>query len=207
MKPGLGLALLVLAGAAFYLSQLDRRSAAALHAVELDGVLPIPLYGILGALGVVVLGVGLLRRVMRPEERITGGPVRRDRGGARPVLPGMGLRDRVQAMAGNLDLPAGCRVLIDERPGVPLTLVLDSVPSGRGRRAVELFGRMVAELPTPPRMGVIYRACPPSSGPRHTEVQGALSTHLPRGSFRVTSHVDRVDVVFLQPDPPWGTEW
>lgn len=207
MKPGFGLALLVLAGGAFYLSQIDRRSAAALHAVELDGVLPIPLYGILGALGVAVLGIGLLRRMMKPEERITGGPVRRDRGGARPVHSGMGLRERVQAMAANIELPLGCRVLVDERPGVPLTLVLDSVPSGRGRRAIQIFGRMVSDLPTPPRLGVVFRSCPPSTGPRHTEVQGSLASHMPRGSFRVTSHVDRVDVVFLQPDPPWRTEW
>lgn len=207
MKPGLGLTLLVLAGGAFYLTQMDRQSSVALHAVELDGMLPVPAYGILCLLGIMALGVGLLRQMARPAGRISGGPVRRDRGGSRPVSSGLGLRGRVQVMASNLELPAGCRVLLDERPGVPLTLVLEAVPSGRGRRAVEIFGRMVAELPTPPRLGFIFRDCPPSTGPRHTEVQGALASHLPRGSFRVTSHVDRVDVMFLQPGDPWQSEW
>jgi len=207
MKPGPGLVLLVLAGGAYYLTRVDRLSAVALHLVELEGALPVPIHGALAAVGIVMLAVGVLRRTMEGSERITAGPVRRDRGLARPVTPGMSLRDRVEAMASNLGLPPGCRVLIDERPGVPLTLVLDSVPSGRGRRAIEALGRMVSDLPTPPRLAVVYRDCPPSTGPRHTEVQGSLAAHMPRGSFRVTSHVDRVDVVFLQPDPPWRTDW
>ena len=207
MKPGSGLLLLAMAGGAFYLTWVDRVSCVALELIELEGHLPVPIHGVLGAMGVVILALAVLRRVTAPAERVTAGPVRRDRGLARPVVEGMSLRERVEVLAANLALPEGCRLLIDERPGVPLTLVLDSTPSGRGRRAIEALGQMVAGLPTPPRLAVVYRDCPPSTGPRHTEVQGSLATYMPRGSFRVTSHVDRVDVIFLQPDPPWRTDW
>jgi hypothetical protein len=202
--------LLLAGGGAGYLVMIDRRSVLALYFVELDGMLPVPLYGILGAAGVVVLALSLLKSLTKPEERVMAGPVR-----AAPKLRmvqgmqgrGASLRDRVMMAASALPLEAGATLLIDERAGVPLTLHLEQTPPGRSKRSIERVGGLLASLPTPPRIAIVYRDCPASQTPRHTEVLGALSVHMTRGSFRVTSHLDRVDVVFLQPDPEWRASW
>jgi hypothetical protein len=199
--------LLLAAGGVGYLVTVDRKSVLALYFVEFDGMLPVPLYGILGAIGVVLLALSLLKTLTREEERVLAGPVRPS-----PKLrvvqgAGMSLRDRVLHGARALPLESGASLLIDERVGVPLTLHLDQTPPGRAKRSIERVGGLLASLPTPPRIAIVYRDCPKSQTPRHNEVLGALSVHMTRGSFRVTSHLDRVDVVFLQPDPAWRTDW
>lgn len=203
----IGILLLLAAGAVGYLTVIDRQSSIALSVVEIDGMLPVPIYALLGLAGAVLIGVDVVKRLSRPK----AGPVTeaRRRGPTMRTIDGgqAGFRQRVTERAQGLALPEGCALLIDAQAGVPFTLLLDQVPPGRGKRAIEQTGSFIASLPVPPRLVVEYKSCPPSTGPRHNEVRGALSARVPRGSFRVTSHVDRVDVVFLQPDPVWKTGW
>ncbi len=203
----LGVLLLLAAGGAAYLSLVDRQSAIALSLVEVDGMLPVPVYALLGVLGAILLAVALVKRLGKPTAAVAGDGPRRGPT-MRAIDGGQGdFRQRVVSRAQGVALPEGCALLIDAQAGVPFTLLLDQVPPGRGKRALEQTGAFIASLPVPPRLVVEYRNCPPSTGPRHNEVRGALSARVPRGSFRVTSHVDKVDVVFLQPDPVWRDLW
>ena len=63
---------------------------------------------------------------------------------------------------------------------------------------------MTTLIPTPPRLKVVFDHCPQAGVPRHHQVAGALAQAIPRGQFRVVSHVDTVDVMFLHPDPAWS---
>ena len=65
MKPGTGLLLLALAGGAFYLTRVDRVSSVALQLVELEGHLPVPVHGVLGAMGVVILALAVLSMTVK----------------------------------------------------------------------------------------------------------------------------------------------
>jgi hypothetical protein len=91
--------------------------------------------------------------------------------------------------------------------GVPLRLVLEQVPEGRAKRALGTLGRFVASLPIPPRVQVQFVDCPPAQQPLHVLVKGSLSTALPRGSFKVVSNLDRIDVLFVEHDPIWREQW
>lgn len=197
----LGTLLLLAAAPLAWLSLGDRRSTVALHVVEWDGRLHLPLYG-----WALILGVALVvatRRRVRPTAAPRPGPNAIRKSAAEATLDGMSFRQSVLSRAGVLPLGDGARILADEIEGVPLTLVLEHVPPVRARKAVETLGLFLSSLPTPPRVAVVFRDCPEGGAPRNHQVAGALATHLPRAGFRTIANADRVDVIFVQPDVAW----
>lgn len=206
----LALLLFAVAGGLAWLTFADRASPLALTIVEYNDLLPLPLYAVAGLAGVVCAGIALAQRMGRAS---AAAPAPARARGQAPTLravqggAGAGFRDQVTGQAAALTLPPGARLVLDPAVGVPFRLVLEQVPEGRAKRAVGTVGRFVASLPTPPRLQVQFVDCPPSQQPVHVLVRGALSAHLPRGSFKVVNHVDRVDVMFHEHDPVWREQW
>lgn len=207
----LALFFFALAGALVYLVQVDRRSPLALTVVEHNDVLPLPLTAVAGLLGVACAAVALASKLKRASAASAAPAPSRARGRAplRAVEGGSaaGFRDRVTGQAASLSLPPGARIVLDPAMGVPLRLVLEQVPEGRAKRALGTLGRFVASLPIPPRVQVQFVDCPPAQQPLHVLVKGSLSTALPRGSFKVVSNLDRIDVLFVEHDPIWREQW
>lgn len=207
----LALFFFALSGALYYLVQVDRRSPLALTAVEHNDALPLPLAAVAGLAGVLCAGLALARRFRSlPDAGGVAAPSR-SRGHA-PRLAAQagapaGFRDRVTGQAAALQLPPGARLVLDPAVGVPLRLVLEQVPEGRAKRAVSTLGRFLASLPTPPRVQVQFVDCPTAQQPLQVLVKGSLSTALPRGSFKVVSNLDRIDVLFTEHDPVWREQW
>jgi hypothetical protein len=77
----LGVLLLLAAGGAAYLSLVDRQSAIALSLVEVDGMLPVPVYALLGVLGAILLAVALVKRLGKPTAAVAGDGPRRSTAG------------------------------------------------------------------------------------------------------------------------------
>ena len=207
----LALFFFALSGALYYLVQVDRRSPLALTAVEHNDALPLPLAAVAGLAGVVCAGLALARRFRSLSGAGGVAAPSRSRGHA-PRLAAQagapaGFRDRVTGQAAALQLPPGARLVLDPAVGVPLRLVLEQVPEGRAKRAVSTLGRFLASLPTPPRVQVQFVDCPAAQQPLQVLVKGSLSTALPRGSFKVVSNLDRIDVLFTEHDPVWREQW
>ncbi len=207
----LALFFFALSGALYYLIQVDRRSPLALTVVEHNDVLPLPLAAVAGLLGVVCAGFGLAARLRQLDTTAAAPAPTRSRGHAPRVAAQAGapagFRDRVTGQAAALELPPGARLVLDPAVGVPLRLVLEQVPEGRAKRALSTVGQFLASLPTPPRMQVQFVDCPAAQQPLHVLVKGALSTALPRGTFKVVSNLDRIDVLFTEHDPVWREQW
>lgn len=207
----LALFFFALSGALYYLVQVDRRSPLALTVVEHNDVLPLPLAALAGLLGVACAGLALARRFASlPQADGASTPARPPGPGpgrGRKVGAPAGFRDRVTGQAAALNLPPGARLVLDPAVGVPLRLVLEQVPEGRAKRALGTLGRFLASLPTPPRVQVQFVDCPAGQQPLHVLVKGSLATALPRGSFKVVSTLDRIDVLFSAHDPVWREQW
>lgn len=181
-----GLVLLALAAALAAAPALGLPPAAQVALATVQGALPVPLAALSGALGGLLLLAGLAGR-------FRAAPAAPRRAGPRPAATAAGtLRERARGLVWD----DGVQLDLDGHSGAPVRLVLTQAPPGRVRRAVGQLGALLAGGPLPARVVVVYQDCPPSELPRHHEVQGALSAHLPRGSFRVVSQVDRVDVLF-----------
>ena len=197
-------------GGLAWLAYGDRRTTLALHVVEWNDFFPLPLFSIAALIGLVfvllhVRGMAApdasARDRPRPSRRRPE-PLRMDRDSGP-----LGFRDGVVRRARNLPLEAGARVELDPAAGVPMRLVLDQMPPGRSKRAIQRFGEFLASLPPLPRVQVAFIDCPEPQSPLHVFVQGALAHHLPRGSFKVVRHVDRIDVLFFDHDPIWREQW
>lgn len=196
----LGFWLLVAAAPLAYASVIDRTAAWALYVVEVDGKLPTPLWGILLALGFVLMGVSRLSQMASAAPEAPGrGPVVRRRAAPQMASDRDSLVQRIRA----LPLPSGARILVDDPPTIPLHLVVEEAPELRVRRAVGAVGVLLAGLPTPPRMRVSMRKCPEPLTPWHHIIGSALAEHLPRSEFKVVPGVDGVDILFHRPDPSW----
>lgn len=114
-------------------------------------------------------------------------------------------REKVRALANELQLGQGARITMDLTNKTPLTLHLEHLSPVHCKRAVAATAVLISMIPVPPRLKVAFSHCPQTGVPRHHQVAGALSQILPRSQFRVVSHVDTVDVMFLHPDPSWST--
>ncbi len=200
-----------LAGGLYYLAYIDRKTPLALTVVEYNDIGLLPLFSLTALVGGVFVLLHLRGRwaeSARKEAAAARGPRPPTRlhavSGGRDNLS---FRDRVLSRARSLPMEAGARLEVDPAQGVPLRLVLEEMPPGRARRAIDGFGLFLASLPTPPRVQVDFVRCPPPPQPLTVLVQGALSQHLPRNSFKATGHADRVDVLFFEHDPTWREDW
>jgi hypothetical protein len=182
----LGIVLLALAAALASARALGPPPAVQIGLATLEGLLPVPAAALCGAVGGLLLAVGLLRR-------LSAAPAAAPRVQPRAATaPAGDLRARARSVVWD----EGVSLDLDARGPTPVRLVLTQAPPGRVRRAVGQLGALLAGGALPARVVVEFSDCPPSALPRHHEVQGALAAHLPRGSFRVVSQVDRVDVLF-----------
>ncbi len=231
----LGSMLLFAAVVLFYLVEVDRQSALALHAVELDGKLRfIKGYSIAGLLGLMLWTPTILGRIFAKQEGPTittaGHRPAQNRVARRPLgqdamtAPldydtdnyGLGTQDMVGhrtwresilAQVRRYDGGMGARLLVDQSMGVPLTLVLEHMSPRHCDRAVGELALMLQTVPLPPRIRVVFDQCPEGPAPRHHLVSRALGAVIAPGSFKATASADQVEVLFLAPDPRWRTEW
>lgn len=211
-----GLGLLLAAGALGWLSFGDRSSALALNIVEWDSRLGVPVAAIVGALGLllVVLGGGRSRSSAPPPParaavNVQGKAPRPSTPGSTPAsAPGPSRADEgwlaaLQGRAGELNLEAGARLLIEPGRTPPVQLLLDRVTPERARRTIEVYAEFLSTIPTPPRASVEFRSSPHAGPPRTTLVNAALRRYFPGESFAVTAHEDTIEVVFQAPDGRW----
>jgi hypothetical protein len=219
---GLCLVFAALLGA---LEHLDRSSALALTVVEWSQRLGVPLFvlAIIGGLGFMVIarlqgGPSPPRRAPAPKTRPAppaSRPPLRQASTLPPIDPidpektvsvrDPDWRDKVRALANDLQLGKGARITMDLNNKAPFILHLEHLSPVHCKRAVTRTAGLISVIPVPPRLQVVFSHCPQIGVPRHHQVAGALSQVLPRSQFRVVSHVDTVDVLFLHPDPAWST--
>ncbi len=200
---GLAIGLVVLAVALTALAQVAPAHPANLQRAELDSQLPLPLASISGLVGILLLAhqvwqaqrAGAARRPARPAAPALGGEVPRRSGDWRADL-----REAARTMS----LEPGASLLLDQA-AAPLVLRIEGAPPGRVVRAVEQLGALVATLPTPPRLRVELVGCAAPPSPWHHLVSRALAERLDRGGMKVIPQADAVDVLFLSPDPRWGS--
>jgi len=191
----------VAAAALGYASLLDRSSEWALTVVELDGLMPTPLWAMALGGAVLCVGVDRLQGMLASGDSapVKREPVVRKRAAVHETGDREGLAQRIRA----LPLPNGARLLMDDPPTIPLHLILDEAPEKRVKRAVGALGVLLAGLPLPPRIRVSMRRCPKPLTPWHHIVGAALAEHMPRSEFKVVPGLDGVDVLFHRPDPVW----
>ncbi len=220
----LGLLLLIASGVLGYLSAVDRQSEPALAVVELEGQLPLPLYAMAGALGVLLTAASFLtggsgagggsgsggrsgggRASPRPAEGRGTQPARSPLGAA-PINP-RGWRENVVKLAHSLSFEAGIFLTIDAEVGVPFLLTIQGATPEKAKRAVTTLGTFIASQPAPPRLAIVFKDCPEGSAPRHLLVTGALGSSIDRTTFKAVPRGERVDVMFSKPDPIWQQQW
>jgi hypothetical protein len=193
-----GILLLLAAAAWMAVRFLASTSLVGIYLVDFDGRLGIPIYSILGGLGVILVLASL-----RLPGKEAARQVHRRSAPAQVLAEGAGWRQSVIEAARALPLEPGTRLEVLPRAQVQLALVLEECPPEKARRAVGKVGAFIASIPRPPRLEVRFNRCPPGAGPRHHQVAGALSEHLDKAEFRVVSASEQVDVLFHQPDPRW----
>jgi hypothetical protein len=216
---------LVLAALLGALEHLDRSSALALTVVEWSQRLGVPLFVLatIGGLACMVLAMfkgdpSKQKRVPAPKTRPAARaprPPLRQASTLPPIDPidpdktvstrDPDWREKVRALANDLQLSKGARITMDLNNMAPFVLHLEHLSPAHCKRAVTATAGLISVIPIPPRLQVVFSHCPQAGVPRHHQVAGALGQILPRGQFRVVSHVDTVDVMFLHPDPAWAT--
>ena len=200
--------LVIASAAAAYIGFAERHSTLAVQLIELETALGVPPWIALGG-GAIVAGIiAGLQRPATPEPR---GPVRRSPGPSRPAsgtpdgwsFEGQDWHQNVVASAKSISLPAGARLTHNPRGTTPFELHLDNAPPERCKRAVTAIAQWLVSVPRPPRLRVHFHNCPEGGPPRHHQVAGALATAMARSEFKVTTGLESVDVLFLQPDSRW----
>lgn len=213
-----GALLLLIATALGWFSFGDRRTAAALTVVELDGRLGVPVAAPVAALGLLLvlvprrkkketpLTVNVTKRARSPSPappREAGGPREAAPTLDSPSLESEGWLAALRGQAGRLPLEAGASVQVDPGRTPPVQLILDRLTPERARRSVELFAELLATMPTPPRAAVRYEGCVTGATPRHVQVIAAMRRYFPAERFVATTHEDVVELVFRAPDTRW----
>lgn len=206
------------------LEHLDRTSSQALTIVEWGQRLGVPLFAIAGIAGLAAMVMGMLgTKGTNHTSASPRSPIQQKRAARPPLSEANTLvppdtidenktvssaqpdwRAQARALAQDLDLGKGARLTFDLGTTSPITLHLEHLSPAHCKRAIAGTGSLLSVIPTPPRLKVIFDHCPVAGVPRHHQVAGALAQVLPRGDFRVVSHVDTVDVMFHRPDPAWS---
>lgn len=207
MWRSLGICCLFAAAAAAWLVISDRRSVVALHLVEWESVLRVPVYVALGVAGGVLVLLSPRKTKFRATPRPRTAPVPQSQtqlgSSERPShASGDWLAD-IRASAARINFEAGARLSIDIDHPFPITLTLEHMPTERIRRAVTCLGVWLSQSPHPPRAKVIFTDCPASAAPRHHQVAGALAISISRSDFHVVSHLDEAEIVFRHPGTMW----
>jgi len=209
-----------------YLEHGDRQSALALSVVEWSQRIGIPLWAIaaIGAVGFMMMAMILGTQDTSADRPVSARPQRHPSASDRPPLraaitspPPAPLaadqtvdpqdpdwRAKVRTLAQELELGQGARITLDLGATSPIILILEHMAPGRAKRSIATIGTLIAAIPTPPRLKVVFDHCPKAGAPRHHQVSGALAQALDRGQYRVVSHVDEVDVIFHHPHPAWS---
>lgn len=206
----LGSLLLLAALVLLYLGEFDRKSELALHIVELDGRLRfVKAWSVAGLLAVLLLLPGFVQGLLRgkPATVTQAGhrpPPRRAAPEASPLVGPWreAITTRLRAFEGH-----GCRILLDQAQGLPITLVMEHLTPRRCEEAIAELGQLFQSLPLPPRVRFRFESCPDPGSPRHHLVAKALGQALDPASFKAVPNADQVDVLFHSPDPRWRSDW
>ncbi|MAY81473.1 MAG: hypothetical protein CL930_11900 [Deltaproteobacteria bacterium] len=194
-----------------YLIYLDRVSPIALHLVELEQRIGIPLPGLLFLVGLTWFGLAWRKAPKRrPQQttiqRTSGKRTQRDGDTPAVITAEAGTPEwklQIGASAKRIKLPAGARMEIDSDNKYPIILTIEQAPSERCKRAITMVASWIATIPTPPRLKIKFNQCPEGGVPRHHQVSGAFAQSHSRGHYKVIRHLDEVDVLFSHPDPQW----
>lgn len=202
----LGVILLLLAAALWGLLTVDRRSPAALYAVEAQGQIPVPLAPVLGGLGLLALVLSFAGRRSGAPAWPAAAPTSAAPPRPAPTPASEGWLAALHTRARELPLETGAAVRVDVARPPHLILALERVTPERARRCVELYAELLATLPVPPRVAIHYKDCPVAGAPRQHQVMAALRRYFPADAFQVVPHEDVVDIAFRSPDPRWREE-
>ena len=203
------------AGAAAYFSIIDRSSALALDIVELETQLGAPLWGLCGGLALASFGINALffgpkkHQAPRaaPKSSSTQHATRSSsRQAALPTFSGGDWLSEIIESAKALNLPSGARLTHNTRGTHPFELHLEHAPPERCRRAITEVAQWICAVPRPPRLKIHFKNCPDGGSPWHHRVAGAMATAIPRSDFKVTTGLDSVEVMFLNPDERWASQ-
>ena len=217
----LGLLSLLLCAASGYGVYIDRQTPVALDLVELQAQLGVPIPALFAGLGLFLVVWSLFMKAPQPKYSRPRPPITPRPPPSRPSSPTPTPQTRatvapptgdtppadwwstVRAASASMDLPEGARVTLEQDKRSPIILHLEMAPPERCKRAIREVASWFSQFSTPPRMRIEFDHCPEGASPRHHMVNGALSAHLDRGSFKVMTDRDAVDVIFHQPDPRW----
>lgn len=198
-----GLSLLAATAGIVWLLYIDRTSTAAVHLVEWQRNLPVPLWTLAGGLGLLLLGRALVRIGMdstkprhAPGRKAVSAPTA-------PRVHRGDWRGEFREEAAGLNLPTGARLVLDASVTVPVHLVLEHCTEHRARRAIELMAALLLAHPLPHRAQISFQDCPRPTTPWHHIATAALGKHLPQGAFRVVRQATSLDILFHNPDPRW----
>lgn len=203
------------AAATAYLSIIDRSSALALDLVEFDTQVGAPIWVICGGLALAsffkaTLFSGSKKRpatrqtAMPPSTQQTARPSFRE--AALPTFSGGDWLSEIIESAKALDLPSGARLTHNTRGTHPFELHLEHAPPERCRRAIAEVAQWLSAVPRPPRLKIHFKNCPDGGSPWHHRVAGAMAMAIPRSDFKVTTGLDCVEVMFLNPDERWASQ-
>ena len=210
-----GLLSILVCASSGYLLYLDRQSPLALDLVEVQSMVGIPIPAIFGFLGVGLVLWSLTHTKQTPPTR-SSAYTPRTRTQPTPTTPNHTTTTKeqppptgnwwgqVRSSCNQITLPPGARITLEYDKPCPVYLYLEMAPSERCKRAIRSVAEWFATFSTPPRLRIEFDHCPEGPTPRHHMVNGALATHLDRGSFKVVTDRDAVEVLFHRPDPRWN---
>ena len=166
-----------------------------------------PIAVALGVVGTILVLPSILRPRWRPTESIQ--PVSRPLVQPKAPTPtpdpsersNGDWRDQLIQAVGQMETGQGVSLHIDRSLGTPITLVLERCTPGRIRRALSQLGKLLTQVPRPPRVAIIFQDCERANVPWSHVVNGALAPHIGRNTARVVNQADRVDLFFADSDP------
>ena len=208
-----------------YLLYVDRQTTVAIHMVELQSTLPIPIPGLLALLSVLltVWSINTTPVGTRSTQRKATAPsaVQARQSSTpesthppplvdanRPLTksktsPQDTWWAQMRRSCNAITLPAGARIVLEPTRPCPIVLHLANAPPERCKRAISAVSAWFASFSIPPRFRVVFDHCPEGASPRHHMVSGAIASEIDRGGFKVISDRDSVDVLFFHPSPRW----
>jgi hypothetical protein len=197
--------------ASAYLLYMDRVSTLSLHLVEVEQQIGLPLPGILLLIGFAWLGLAWRNSTLvnPTQTKRTSSSTKSGHTDATARVfitaeggtPEWGLQ--IQASAKSIKLPVGARMELNLDNKFPIILTLEQAPNERCKRAITQVAKWLSNIPTPPRLKIIFNHCPEGGSPRHHQVSGAFAQSHDRAHFKVVRHLNEVDILFSHPNPQW----